>query len=256
MGDVQAAVSFDRLPWLADEPQTSAPRRRRRAWPLWLGAALAALAALVAIAGLAYWIGTRNPAEQPLPGAPTSNRPPVTVPLPAPVEAPPPQPQVEIEPLPEVAPVMAPPLPVMREAPKARHAPVRPRARATAPPPRAAKAAPAASARPRSVASTKGAALPIWPVRAEQHSAGRLVRVGTFANERDAKRGWTKVMHFYPAMARLPALVVPIRAVPSGRQYFRLQMGTTSQAHSEVLCQRMRIIGVSCVVLDIGTTRR
>jgi hypothetical protein len=28
-------------------------------------------------------------------------------------------------------------------------------------------------------------------------------------------------------------------------------MGTTSQAHSTVLCQRMRIIGQSCVVIEI-----
>jgi hypothetical protein len=29
-------------------------------------------------------------------------------------------------------------------------------------------------------------------------------------------------------------------------------MGTTSQAHSEVLCQRMRIIGQSCVVIEVN----
>jgi hypothetical protein len=28
-------------------------------------------------------------------------------------------------------------------------------------------------------------------------------------------------------------------------------MGTTSHAHSEVLCQRMRIIGQSCVVIGL-----
>jgi hypothetical protein len=28
-------------------------------------------------------------------------------------------------------------------------------------------------------------------------------------------------------------------------------MGTTSQAHSEVLCQRMRRIGQSCVVIEV-----
>jgi hypothetical protein len=29
-------------------------------------------------------------------------------------------------------------------------------------------------------------------------------------------------------------------------------MGTTSQAHSEVLCQRMRMIGQGCIVLDVA----
>ena len=37
-----------------------------------------------------------------------------------------------------------------------------------------------------------------------------------------------------------------------GRTYYRLQMGTTSQAHSEVLCQRMRVIGQSCIVVGLG----
>ena len=44
-------------------------------------------------------------------------------------------------------------------------------------------------------------------------------------------------------------------SVPSlrnGRTYYRLQYGTTSQAHSEILCQRMRIVGQSCVVVGLG----
>lgn len=253
MGDVRVAAGLDRLPWLADEPQTRAlPRKRRRMWPLWLAASLAAL---IVIAGAAYWLGTRSsPVEQSR--AAIADRPPVTVPLPAPV-MPPPLPQVAIEPLPQVEPVAAPPPPVTREVvPRkavAERQAVRPVPRAKAPIPRAAPAAPAKS---KTTATKPSAALPIWPVRVETQSAGRLVRVGTFATPREAKRGWTKIMRFYPGMKRLPALAVPIRAVPSGRQYYRLQMGTTSQAHSEVLCQRMRIIGVSCVVLDIGTRRR
>ena len=51
------------------------------------------------------------------------------------------------------------------------------------------------------------------------------------------------------AVERLPALVVPVRSLRSGRVYYRLQMGTTSQAHSAVLCQRMRMNGQSCVVI-------
>jgi hypothetical protein len=55
-----------------------------------------------------------------------------------------------------------------------------------------------------------------------------------------------------PALQRLPALVVPARSLRNGRTYYRLQMGTTSQAHSEVLCQRMRMIGQGCIVLDVA----
>jgi hypothetical protein len=41
----------------------------------------------------------------------------------------------------------------------------------------------------------------------------------------------------------------------NGRTYYRLQFGTTSQAHSEVLCQRMKTIGQSCVVVDLNGAR-
>jgi hypothetical protein len=253
MSDVRVASGFERLPWLADETQVRTPRRRRAMSPLWLAGALAVL---ILIAGAAYWLGTRSgPVDELTSAGSEPNRPPVTVPLPAPV-AMPPMPTVKVDPVPQVEPVALPPAPVIREATQR---PTRKLSRTKAHAVARAKSGTSRRAKPikRKVAPAKRAsALPIWPVRAETHSAGRLVRVGTFATTRDAKRGWTKIMRFYPGMKRLPAMAVPITAVPSGRKFYRLQMGTTSQAHSEVLCQRMRIIGVSCVVLDIGTTRR
>ena len=42
----------------------------------------------------------------------------------------------------------------------------------------------------------------------------------------------------YPAVAHLPAVVGRTRN-SNGRSFYRFQIGTTSQAHSEVLCQRM-----------------
>lgn len=236
MSDVPAAVGFDRLPWLADEPPTRArrlPRRRELRLREWLGWAVAAI---LVVAGASYWLGVRSVGES----APESDvqppRPPVTVPLPAPREAPSAQPQVAIEPAPQVAPVTAPPIRV-EAAPKPRVAPV-PAAR-----PRASQAAP--KARPKTAAPT------LWPVRVEAGASGRMVRIGTFATRQQAKRGWSRIMRLYPGMKRLPALVVPLRSMRDQRTYYRLQMGTTSQAHSEVLCQRMRIIAQSCVVVDL-----
>jgi hypothetical protein len=63
------------------------------------------------------------------------------------------------------------------------------------------------------------------------------------------------VVGTYPGMKRIPALVVPVQSLRNGQTYYRLQMGTTSQAHSEVLCQRMRIIGQSCVVIGLQVPR-
>jgi hypothetical protein len=95
-----------------------------------------------------------------------------------------------------------------------------------------------------------------WPVRAVDGAAGRLVRVGAFATARQAKKGWWAIVRMNPALERLPALVVPVRSLRNGRTYYRLQMGTTSQAHSEVLCQRMRMIAQGCVVIGVAAAAR
>jgi mRNA-degrading endonuclease toxin of MazEF toxin-antitoxin module len=91
-----------------------------------------------------------------------------------------------------------------------------------------------------------------WPVRVIDGAAGRLVRIGAFASAHKAKRGWWAIVRANPALERLPALVVPVRSFRTGRVYYRLQMGTTSQAHSAVLCQRIRMIAKSCVVIGAG----
>ena len=44
-------------------------------------------------------------------------------------------------------------------------------------------------------------------------------------------------------------MVVPVQSKRDGKSYYRLQMGTTSQAHSVVLCQKLRMIGQSCIVI-------
>jgi hypothetical protein len=48
----------------------------------------------------------------------------------------------------------------------------------------------------------------------------------------------------------LPATVVSARN-SRGRYFYRFQIGTTSQAHSEVLCQRMERIRFSCAVVGL-----
>jgi hypothetical protein len=247
MSEVPAAVGFDRLPWLADDHQARAVRRPRRGrlreWRFrellgW------ALAALLMIAGASYWLGMRSAGDTSMDSSPERLSPPVTVPLPAPRETrQAAAPQVAIEPVPQVPTVVAPSPPVKVEpAPQSRPAAARPAKR---------KASTARRAK-----SARAAPLALWPVRVEAGASGRMVRIGTFATRRQAKRGWARIMRFYPGMSRLPALVVPQRSMRDRRTYYRLQMGTTSQAHSEVLCQRMRIIAQSCVVIDIPAEAR
>ena len=92
-----------------------------------------------------------------------------------------------------------------------------------------------------------GAAQAGRPVSA---GAGRVARIGT-SSRRQAKKGWWAIVRHYPGMRRLKAVVAPVQSQRNGRTFYRLQFGTTSQAHSEVLCQRMRIIGQSCVVVGL-----
>ena len=90
-----------------------------------------------------------------------------------------------------------------------------------------------------------------WPASVSANAYGRVARIGTFSSRRQAKKGWWAIVRHYPGMKRLKAVVAPVRSLRDGRTYYRLQFGTTSQAHSEVLCQRMRIIGQSCVVVGL-----
>ncbi len=83
-----------------------------------------------------------------------------------------------------------------------------------------------------------------WFVSAPMRTCGRASRPG---------RGLAKV---FPGMKKLPAVVTDIPSQRNGKVYYRLQIGTTSQAHSEVLCQRMKAIGQSCVVVDLAGARR
>ncbi|HEX8937991.1 MAG TPA: hypothetical protein VF776_06960 [Sphingomicrobium sp.] len=76
------------------------------------------------------------------------------------------------------------------------------------------------------------------------------MQVGAFGSTYQAKRGWWFMVRAYPAMAHLPA-VVRVSRNSRGRPFYRFQVGTTSQAHSEILCQRMQRIRLSCAVIGL-----
>ena len=77
-----------------------------------------------------------------------------------------------------------------------------------------------------------------------------MIRVGAFGSRYQAKRGWWAMVRAYPALKRYPTVVTDSRN-SKGRRFYRLQIGTTSQAHSEVLCQRMEKIRYSCAVVGL-----
>jgi hypothetical protein len=77
-----------------------------------------------------------------------------------------------------------------------------------------------------------------------------MVQIGAFGTRYQAKRGWWAMVRSYPALRRLPTVVAEARN-SKGRHFYRLQIGTTSQAHSEVLCQLMEKIRYSCAVVGL-----
>jgi hypothetical protein len=227
----------DRLPWLSDAPVAKTDRSRSN----WAALSGWAVAVALAIAGGAYWLGTQS--GQPSGEAVRANLAPdsqLKVPEPAA------QPQVEIAKAPEVrpapVPVVAVPEPPLAKSPRAVAAPSSKPQTASqqpAPPP----------AKPVSVAPAPQP-LALWPSRQVKGAAGRLVQIGAFGSREQAKLGWRHMQRAYPAVGRLPAVVVEARN-SRGRKFYRFQIGTTSHAHSEVLCQRMERIRFSCAVIGL-----
>ena len=239
MSESRASAAIERLPWLDDEPKGSKGKSRAglKRW-------VPALALVgVAVAAGAYWLGRETGSaerrERPDVAIPIASGPGATMNLP---EA-----RKTIE---EVAASQAP-----AAAPPAE-------ARRPTPPPPVVRGGRIDIRRPlpkaqRSAPVERGdSGQPYWPTRTSAGASGRMVRIGTFASRSAAREGWRAIMGIYPGMRRIPYTVVPIPSARDGKTYYRLQMGTTSQAHSEVLCQRMRIIGQSCVVVGLGGAKR
>jgi outer membrane biosynthesis protein TonB len=257
MTDSRAAVGMDRLPWLTDEPKprASSGSRELLGW---------GFAAALLIAGGSYWLGTKwadqpesVPVESPAPAQPQSS-----VKLPE-ARLPAPPPPVAISETPEVRP--APPSVVAVPEPRA-HRSARPKRRPVLKreePSRAkleetvkaqSDAVSIAAEPPKPAVTTAVQAPPkrprLWPARQSAGASGRLVQIGAFGSRQQAKLGWRRMQRSYPAVARLPAVVVESRN-SRGKRFYRFQIGTTSQAHSEVLCQRMRSIRYSCAVVGL-----
>ena len=239
MSQAQAATGADRLPWLEDEP---APRRRRGSKR---DAAALAIGATLIVAAASYWFGMQSWNE---PAAPTQvERPSTTVPLPQPRPAAPSQPQVTLEPAPQVQPVPLREVPISRPAIEKRALKARP---TTAPTTTEQTAKPEQTDTAAAKPAPASKPLTAWPAWQSEGAEGRIVRVGAFGSIQQAKLGWRNMVQTYPAVAHLKATVVGDRN-SRGRHFYRFQIGTTSQAHSEVLCQRMEKIHFSCAVVGL-----
>jgi hypothetical protein len=255
MNQAYPAVGSDRLPWLIDEPKpqarTNTGGRELLGW---------ALAGLLAVAGASYWMGTRT--VQPPVG---TSIPEATVKLPDVPEAA--EPEVSVLQGPPAGPATIAERraaqPVERTRPKpGRRKILSPMEKGGADLSKtvaeqegasaksgAEPTKPAVAAGPKPLASR--GQLRLWPATESKGASGRVVRIGAFGSRQQAKLGWRRMQRAYPAVARLPATVVTDRN-SRGRVFYRFQIGTTSQAHSEVLCQRMeKLLRFSCAVVGL-----
>ena len=246
MAATGVALEADRLPWLTDDQS-----RRRRRVGTWTRALLG-LAGMALIAGLFYWIGSlagmKQRQEQAAPGsAVTVNMPSDEQPAARDEQAMP-----EVNPAPEPPPVALPREEIVNpgiEAVPGFRAALRRTVQVH-------HYHPQAKAPAKEEASSDSTATSYANPWESAGVSGRMVRIGTYSNLQQGKQAWSRLAKAFPAMKRLPAVVTDIPSLRNGRTYYRLQIGTTSQAHSEVLCQRMRAIGQSCVVVDVAGARK
>jgi len=241
------APDVDRLPWLTDDRP---PRNKRLG--TWIAASLA-LIAITVVAVAAYWFGAMS-SQDTAPEQVKANRPKAAMPLPPAAPVLPMDRDIELVPMPQVQPAPVPAPVVIQEQRDVRLAfhsapPVHRAVRHLRP----AKSAPADE---QAKASQQQKGLQYSDPWESAGASGKMVRIGTYSSLQQGKQAWSRLAHAFPGMKKLPAVVTDIPSLRNGKVYYRLQIGTTSQAHSEVLCQRMRAIGQSCVVVDVAGARK
>jgi hypothetical protein len=227
MSEADTVPTEERLPWLGEEAEPVRDHRTRDAIGL-------AIVAALLIFGVSYWIASQSWQRARERAENQAVAPPAAVPLPK-----------------------APQAVVTRHHPKATTAPsAAPRVAqrpATHPKQQLAAKAPSTSEVAKAVTETKIAATkpatttPAKEVATSTPVTGRIVRVGAFASPIEAKLGWRSMVRAYPVLAHLPAAVVDASSARSKPSY-RFEIGTTSEANSAVLCQRMARINFACAV--------
>ena len=240
----------ERLPFVEDAPPPAAataaqPKRAGSMWPWYL--LLTLLVAAVAVG--AWWLSTGKEAAPPM--LPAEESFPIPVIEPAP---PGPEPLVEEPPANSSGTVAGAPRPIRTEVP----APIMTDQRSTD----GRRPSVRDSARnhrgivpadePTTGASPVTGPTPIVLYH-PQPNRGRVVQLGAFPTRAQAEASWKRITRRYPYLATKAKLVntVDVRGLGGGRptRMHRLQLGTSSQAQSVVICQQLERAGYSCVVV-------
>ena len=261
MADRPSARDDDRLPWL--EPFEGEKRQtRKRVSPT------ALVALLVAFFGVglavAFSLGYRvaRPADSPSVAIvePAQRTASVTTPLPPPT----PEPQAEPAPPPAAlteapvvaVPAVAAPKPVVKKArPKAkkryakRKPILRPFELVKRPPLVAVPPAPAVQGpQPAPVSPPVQRPVAVRRPIINATPKGRVIQLGAYSTQKQADAAYRTLIWRYPYLKTKPKVVSPTPLV-GGWRYYRLRLGTATQAQSAVICQRLQRRGQSCIVI-------
>jgi hypothetical protein len=81
---------------------------------------------------------------------------------------------------------------------------------------------------------------------------GRIIQLGAYPTRVQADFAWRAAVKRWPYLASKPRLISPLEVRSSdgkGTRMYRLQLATSSQAQSVVICQQLAGDGQSCVVV-------
>ena len=228
-----AATTPDRLPWLTEVPRAPPIEKKRRRFPWEWGVA----GLLVLLLGLgAYWLATRDTGEADVPASVTGENVANAAPGDEMSEIP------SVSDMTEGDQLAVEPIEAQAEAAQ------RPRqAERTVRRERSRQAQPSEEPESDEAAPAPAVTIPAQPV-----VRGRIIQIGAYPNRAQADVAWEYVVKKWPYLASKPKLVSPIEVRSTdgkGTRMYRLQLATSSQAQSAVICQRLETAKVSCVVV-------
>ena len=242
----------ERLPWLEPYRDAKAVKAAPVASKSSRGGLLAvvgAVAVLVA-AGGGYIIGQRKPTPV-MPTAEIAIKPVVATARVAPPAAPPVAAVVE-----QAAPPPAPATyrPVVRAAQTAPHraphfAYRQRKIRSAGIEAAQIRAVRAAQERRTIAAPTPRVAYRPWPKMPSPGPAGQVIQLGAFTSPTHANAALRLRLARYPALGRMPRVVVPVITRPRGQILYVLRLGTTSRQQSSIVCRNLRASGDHCLVI-------
>ena len=252
MADRPSARDDERLPWL--EPFGEGEKKRARK-PVSRTALVGLLVAFFGIGlAVAFSLGyrvARPPAEAPAstmqapPDRTASVKIPLAPPVPLPeVELAAPQAAVEIPTAPTAKPAATKPVVKKARAHKAtarKHAPKR---RPILRPFINVKKRPAPAPPPGPAPPPPVRVQPVIPFTPR----GRAIQLGAYSTQKQADAAYRTLIWRYPYLKTRPKVIAPTQPI-GGWRYYRLRLGTQSQAQSAVICQRLQARRQSCIVI-------